>query len=238
MSEICLEAAGLGGGYGAVQVLWDVNLRIARGEVVALVGSNGAGKTTLLRTLSGLLEARTGRITFNGRDITRVPAEQRTKLGLAHVPEGRRLFAGMTVQENILVGGFTQSSAQAQRDLERMWELFPELRGRRKQLAGTLSGGEQQMCAIARGLMINPSLLMMDELSLGLAPIVVTRLVDLLARICKETNIAVLLVEQDVQLAFEMASRGYVFETGRVALEGRSEDLLVNPEVKRAYIGV
>lgn len=233
-----LEVQDLCAGYGDVQVLWGVNLSVNRGEIVALVGSNGAGKTTLLRSLSGIVPAMSGTIRFGGSDITNTSPEDRVRQGLVHVPEGRRLFAGMTVEENILMGGFLRPPAEVRRDLERVWELFPELAVRRKQLAGTMSGGQQQMCAIARGLMAKPQVLMIDELSLGLAPVVVDRLVELLLNIARDTGVAILLVEQDVQLAFEVAARGYVLELGKIALEGSSRHLLENPEVKRAYIGV
>lgn len=238
MDTPLLDVHDLGSGYGTVQVLWDVTLHIRHSEVVALVGSNGAGKTTLLRTLSGLLAPASGTVMFRGEDVTTLPAEDRVRRGLAHVPEGRRLFAGMTVQDNIAVGGFTRPTRQMQHGLERTWELFPELARRKRQLAGSLSGGEQQMCAVARALMAEPRMLMIDELSLGLAPIVVARLADLLARVSRETDVAVLLIEQDVQLAFEIASRGYVLEVGRLVLAGDSAALLADPGVKRAYIGV
>lgn len=225
--------------YGDVQVLWGISLTVARGEAVALIGSNGAGKTTLLRAISGTVPGRAGRVAFRGRDITGLPPDRRVALGLAHVPEGRQVFAGMTVRENLLMGAYTRRDARAEvlADLEKVLALFPALADRRGQLAGTLSGGEQQMVAIGRGLMGQPALLLIDELSLGLAPVVVERLVEAVREVHR-AGTTILLVEQDVQTALEMAARGYVIAHGRVALAGPSAELLRSEEVRTAYLGI
>ena len=228
-----LEATGLTAGYGRVQVLHGVDLTVGRNEIVALVGSNGAGKTTLLRSISGQVEASGGRIRFASADITGQPVEAVVRRGLAHVPEGRRLFSGLSVRDNLRLGGWATRSA----DLDPVLALFPQLAGRLSQIAGTLSGGEQQMCAIARGLMNRPALIMIDELSLGLAPLVVDEILARLPEIAA-AGTAVLLVEQDVDTALSVSARGYVLETGRVALSGPSPDLLANPHVRAAYLGV
>ena len=232
-----LEVEGVTAGYGPVNVLWDVDLRVDPGEVVALVGGNGAGKSTLLRTISGLLVPSTGGIRFDGRDIAGMAPERIVTLGLAHVPEGRRLFAGLTVRDNLLMGAHHRRDGDVATDLERVLDMFPRLRDRSAQLAGHLSGGEQQMCAIGRGLMSQPSVLMIDELSLGLAP----NLVDvLLARLqdIATAGTAVLVVEQDVDAALECSGRAYVLESGRIVLEGKSAALLDDPRVQDAYLGV
>lgn len=233
-----LQASRLRAGYGEINVLWDVDLHVEPGEVVALVGSNGAGKTTLLMTLAGLLKARQGSIVFLEEDITALSAPERVKRGLALVPEGRQLFQGLTVEENLKLGAYARRNGrEVQESLERVYALFPELAERRGQLAGTLSGGEQQMCAIGRGLMSAPKLLLIDELSLGLAPVVVDRLKGTIAEI-REAGVTVLVVEQDVQTAFEIANRGYVLETGHIVREGSSDALLADPRIKEAYIGL
>ena len=233
-----LQVSRLRAGYGEINVLWDVDLHVEPGEVVALVGSNGAGKTTLLMTLAGLLKARQGSIVFLGEDITALSAPERVKRGLALVPEGRQLFQGLTVEENLKLGAYARRNGrEVQESLERVYALFPELAERRGQLAGTLSGGEQQMCAIGRGLMSAPKLLLIDELSLGLAPVVVDRLKGTIAEI-RKAGVTVLVVEQDVQTAFEIANRGYVLETGHIVREGSSDTLLADPRIKEAYIGL
>jgi len=238
-AEPLLAVEGLDAGYGDVQVLWGVSLAVAPGEAVALIGSNGAGKTTLLRAISGTLPARGGRVTFKGTDITGLPPDRRVAAGVAHAPEGRQVFAGMTVRENLMMGAYTRRAARAAvaADLERVLALFPVLADRRDQLAGTLSGGEQQMVAIGRGLMGRPEVLLIDELSLGLAPVVVERLVEAL-RAVHRAGTTLLLVEQDVQMVLELASRGYVIAHGRVALQGPSEELLRSEEVRAAYLGI
>jgi branched-chain amino acid transport system ATP-binding protein len=234
-----LSASGIQAGYRGVQVIWDVTLAIGRGEVVALVGSNGAGKTTLLRTLSGVLPLWNGSVSFEGQHLTGRPSHIFVAAGIAHVPEGRRLFAGLSVEANLRLGAFIRKSGpDVEHDLERIYSLFPELKDRRHQLAGTLSGGQQQMVAIGRGLMGRPKLLMIDELSLGLAPVVVDRLIKSISDIKTEGKIAVLLVDQDVQVACSLADRGYVMEMGREVLQGPAGELVNNPKIKQAYLGL
>ncbi len=224
--------------YGDVQVLWDVSLDVAADEMVALVGANGAGKTTLLSAISGLLRPRSGSITFDGGPIGGAPTKRIVELGIAHVPEGRRLFPAMSVRDQLVLGAFRRRDrGGVKADLEHVLTLFPRLRDRLHALGGTLSGGEQQMAAIARGLMARPRLLMIDELSLGLAPVVVESLVEILQRVNRDGT-AVLLVEQDVQTALEIATRGYVLERGKVALAGAAAALLRDERVRQAYLGV
>jgi branched-chain amino acid transport system ATP-binding protein len=235
-----LRVQSLATGYGDSQVLWDVSLEIIPGELVALVGANGAGKTTLLAAISRLLPAWSGAITFAGRQITHMSAERVVRLGLAHVPQGRRLFAGLTIEENLRLGAYTRRAGSARAiasDLERVYTFLPKLGERRKQLAGSLSGGEQQMCAIARGLMTRPELLLIDELSLGLAPTIVDDILAALDTIHRQEQLSILLVEQDVQIALERADRGYVIENGRIILSGSAVDLLNSPQVRTAYLG-
>ena len=232
-----LEVSGLGAGYGEVQVLWDVEVRVNEQEIVALVGANGAGKTTLLRAISGLLPLKSGSVRWDGRDLAGMPPERIVRTGIAHVPEGRHLFAGLTVRENLLIGAHHRKDRQVRKDLDWVIELFPRLGERLGQVAGKLSGGEQQMCAIARGLMSRPKLIMIDELSLGLAPNVVETLLDRLGEIAG-TGMSVLLVEQDVEAALALAARGYVLETGHIVAEGDTESLRADPQIRRAYLGV
>ncbi|MBN8967412.1 MAG: ABC transporter ATP-binding protein [Rhizobiales bacterium] len=235
--EALLKVSGLGGGYGGMPVLHDISLEIFPAEIVALVGSNGAGKTTLLRALSRVL-ACTGQIVLKGRNLVPMTPDQAFGVGLVQVPEGRQLFDRMTVQDNLLMGAFQRTDKAAiARDLDRMYTLFPRLSERRKQIAGSMSGGEQQMCAMARGLMAAPVLLMIDEMSLGLAPVIAEQLMDVLAAIRAE-GVTVLLVEQDIHLALSGADRGYVMETGRIVHSGSAKDLIDDPEVRRAYLGL
>jgi branched-chain amino acid transport system ATP-binding protein len=237
MSAPLLRTSGLTAGYGGMPVLHDVGLSIGQGEIVALVGSNGAGKTTLLRALSGLIRA-SGEIEFDGRNIAGWRPERVFALGLVQVPEGRQLFDHMTIHENLLMGAYRRSDqAGVAADLERVYDMFPRLRERRGQRAGSMSGGEQQMCAIARALMAAPKLLMVDEMSLGLAPVVVDQLFDVLVGI-RAQGVTVLLVEQDVFSAIRVADRGYVLEIGAVSREGSASALADDPEVKRAYLGL
>jgi branched-chain amino acid transport system ATP-binding protein len=238
MTTPLLSVKNLMSGYGDVQVLWGIDLHIDEGEAVCLVGSNGAGKSTLLRTLSGLLRPRSGAIRFRGEDITNNSPRQILGRGIVHVPEGRRLFGPMNVIDNLLTGAYLRSDkAAVRRDLDRMLALFPILAERRHQAAGTLSGGEQQMCAVARGIMSGPKLLMIDELSLGLAPKVVDHLGAALRQILKE-GLSLLLVEQDVATAFELTQRGVVVDSGRVKLSGSTEELSVDPMVQQTYMGI
>ncbi len=231
-----LEITGLQSGYGAVQVLWDVTIRMAEPGIACLVGSNGAGKTTLLRTLSGQLPARGGGVLFRGGSLDGMRPDQILAAGIAHVPEGRRLFAGMSVEDNLLLGAYTARAA-ARRGLERAYALFPRLRERRRQDASTLSGGEQQMCAIARGLMSEPALLLIDELSLGLAPHLVDELTKLLAGV-PATGTSLLVVEQDVATALDLAREAFVLDRGRIVLSGPSHLLAADQRVKQAYLGL
>ena len=238
MSVPKLEVRGLQAGYGDVQVLWDVSFEVGPGETVCVVGSNGAGKTTALRCISGLLPARAGAVRVDGADLTNAAPAALLEAGIAHVPEGRRLFAAMSVRDNLLMGAYRRTDkAEIQRDLDRVYDLFPILAERRRQDAGTLSGGEQQMCAIARGLMARPSLLMIDELSLGLAPRAVELLTDALVDI-RRTGLAVLLVEQDVMAALDIADRAVVIDRGRVTAAGPAKDLAGDPSIREAYMGI
>ena len=218
-------------------VLSEITFEIMRGEIVALVGSNGAGKTTTLRALSRVISSQ-GRIIFNGRDLARLTSDQVFSLGLVQVPEGRQLFDQMTVEDNLLMGAYCRKQREEiAADLKQVYQFFPILKERRLQIAGSLSGGEQQMCAIARGLMARPQLLMIDEMSLGLAPIVVDLLIDKLAEV-RKNGVTVLLVEQDIFSAFHVADRGYVLETGRIVRTGSASELAQDPEVRRAYLGI
>ena len=230
-----LEVEGLEAGYGGVQVLWGVSLSLADSGIACIVGSNGAGKTTLLRTLSGLLRARAGTISFGGERIDRLRPDQILARGIAHVPEGRRLFASMSVEDKLLMGAYGHR-ALARPGLERAYALFPRLKERRRQDAATLSGGEQQMCAIARGLMSRPRLLLIDELSLGLAPKLVDELAVSLAEV-PASGTSVLLVEQDVATALDLAAEGFVLDGGRVTLAGPSARLAADSRVREAYLG-
>jgi branched-chain amino acid transport system ATP-binding protein len=233
-----LHVENLVAGYGDAPVLENVSLKIYPGELVALVGSNGAGKTTLLRALSGLIAIKSGRATFNGMSLAGRTSDQIFRAGLTQLPEGRQLFDRMTVQDNLLMGAnLRDDKAGIATDLERVYALLPRLKERRFQLAGTMSGGEQQMCAVARALMSAPRLLMVDEMSLGLAPVVVLQLMETLQQV-RESGVTVLLVEQDVNTALEYADRGYVLETGHIVLEGMANALLNNPEIQKAYLGV
>jgi branched-chain amino acid transport system ATP-binding protein len=232
-----LEIEALAAAYGELQALADVSLRVGPGEIVALVGSNGAGKTTLLRAVAGLVRPRAGRIRWEGVDLTGVPAHRLVERGIALVPEGRRLFGRMTVEENLRLGAFTARAAREQAGaLEAVYTTFPRLQERRRQLAGSLSGGEQQMVAIGRALMTRPRLLMLDEPSLGLAPRVVEAIFGVFGAIHR-SGVAVFLVEQNVRAALALADRAYLLEHGRIAGEGPAAALLETPEVRRAYLG-
>ena len=233
-----LEIEKLSAGYGAVQVLREVSLSVSAGEIVTLVGSNGAGKSTLLNTVCGIVPPLGGRVLLDGADITGRSSEAIVGLGITQVPEGRRLFPHMTVRENLLLGAYRRRDhAGIEHDLGWIYELFPILAERRRQAAGSMSGGEQQMCAIGRGLMAKPRLLILDELSLGLAPIMLDTLVDALAKIHYEGT-TIFVVEQDVATAFDLASTGYVLENGRIVLAGPTAELRSNPHVKKAYLGL
>ena len=233
-----LELSGVDAFYGRVQALHGVSLNVGQNEIVGLIGSNGAGKTTTLRTISGLMHPARGTVSFDGQDITKLAAHKIVGLGICHSPEGRRLFPRMQVVDNLLMGAYTRTDKAAmQQDMERVFTLFPRLKERSRQLAGTLSGGEQQMLAIGRAMMSRPKLLMLDEPSLGLAPI----LVDAIFRTILEINAAgtpILLVEQNAVRALEVAHRGYVLETGNIVQTGTGKELLGSPDVQRAYLGM
>jgi branched-chain amino acid transport system ATP-binding protein len=233
-----LEIRGLNAGYGEVQILRDVSFSVGKGEIVTLVGSNGAGKSTLLNTVCGIIHPWSGSVHLDEADITGLNSEAIVARGITQVPEGRRLFPQMTVKENLLMGAYRRKDrAGIQRDLEWVCELFPILKERQGQRAGSLSGGEQQMCAIARGLMARPTILIVDELSLGLAPIILDVLVDTIQKIHREGT-TIFLVEQDVATAFDLATTGYVLENGRIVLSGLTSELKTNPHVKKAYLGL
>ena len=239
MSEPFFAVKALQSGYGDIQVLWGVDLHVEQGEIVCLVGSNGAGKTTLLHTISGLVPAKAGSIAIAGQDVTDTGPRGVLASGIAHVPEGRRLFRTMSVTDNLLMGAYMRprNDPAVWADLDRVMTMFPRLAERRNQDAGTLSGGEQQMCAIGRGVMSHPRLLIIDELSLGLAPKAVEMLSESLKEI-NEAGVSVLLVEQDVITALDLADRGYVLDRGKVLMSGTATELGAAPEVREAYIGV
>jgi branched-chain amino acid transport system ATP-binding protein len=234
-----LKASGVSAGYGDVQVLHGVDITVKTGEIVCLIGSNGAGKTTLLRTLSGMTNAIAGTVLFADQNVLGLPAQEIVRRGIAHVPEGRRLFAGMTVRENLLMGSYMRGDGRAiiNKDLEFVLATFPKLAERLNQDASTLSGGEQQMCAIGRGIMANPLLLMIDELSLGLSPKLVGELGKALVEI-NRGGLSILLVEQDVATALRLAATGFVLDTGRIVLRGPTAELAIDPSVRQAYLGV
>jgi branched-chain amino acid transport system ATP-binding protein len=234
-----LTVEGLAVFYGRIQALHDFDLHVKKGEVVALVGANGAGKSTMINTISGLIPVRNGKITFQGERINGVPPERIVRRGLIQVAEGRELFPSLTVIENLRMGAFTVTDRERIKgNLENVFRLFPVLKDRQRNLAQTLSGGEQQMLAIGRALMGNPQMIMLDEPSFGLAPILVARIFEVITRLNRETGIPILLVEQNVVLSLNMSSRAYVIERGKKVLEGKSADLLNNPDVEKAYMGV
>ena len=238
MTDNLLEISGLKSGYGDVQVLWDISAVVEDGEVACIVGSNGAGKTTLLRTISGLLPVLSGTIKFAGENITGMSPEKVLQRGIAHVPEGRRLFRGLSVRDNLLLGAYLRKDkAEIEKDLAFVFDLFPILKQRQSQDATTMSGGEQQMCAIGRGLMSRPRLLMIDELSLGLAPALVERLNEALLEI-NRIGLSILLVEQDVMTAFEISEHAFVVETGSVTMSGLSSFVSEDPRIRQAYMGL
>ena len=222
--------------YGAIHAIKAISFEVNEGEIVTLIGANGAGKSTTLQTVSGLLRSRTGSIEFNGENISHVPAHKLVYKGLAQVPEGRRIFLQMSVEENLEMGAFTQKNAGIDADIESVYEQFPRLRERKKQIAGTLSGGEQQMLAMGRALMSHPKLLMLDEPSMGLAPILVEQIFDIIRQLHKNGT-TILLVEQNAQMALSVADRAYVLETGKITLSGTGKELAESDEVRKAYLG-
>lgn len=236
MSERMLTVSDINVYYGAIHAINNVSFEVNEGEVVALIGANGAGKSTTLKTMSGLLRSQTGTIEFLGQNIMHMPADKLVAAGLAHVPEGRRVFAQMSVEENLEMGAFTRPNSEIAPGLERVYAHFPRLKERRRQVAGTLSGGEQQMLAMGRALMSSPKLLMLDEPSMGLAPILIEQIFDIVREL-HAAGTTILLVEQNAQMALSIASRAYVMETGKITLSGTGDELLHNDEVRKAYLG-
>jgi branched-chain amino acid transport system ATP-binding protein len=222
--------------YGKIEALHGVSVEIKQGEIVSLIGANGAGKTTLLMTLCGSPQASSGRVILEGRDITRVPTAEIMRSGIAIVPEGRRIFSGLTVEENLHMGGFFNSKAEVRKSQDYAYELFPRLKEREHQRAGTMSGGEQQMLAIGRALMSKPRMIILDEPSLGLAPLIIKQIFEIIGQL-REEGITVFLVEQNAHQALSLADRGYVLETGKIRLHDTGKNLLNNPEVREAYLG-
>lgn len=223
--------------YGAINALKGISFSVEQGEIIALIGANGAGKTTTLHTISGLIPAKSGSVMFNGKDLTKTPAHKIVSMGMAHVPEGRRVFAQLSVYENLTLGAFTRKDkAEINESLERVYDRFPRLKERRTQLAGTLSGGEQQMLAMGRALMSKPTIVLMDEPSMGLSPLYVNEIFDIIQEINK-SGTTVLLVEQNAKKALSIANRAYVLETGTISLSGDAHELMDNDEVKKAYLG-
>jgi len=232
-----LEVKNLNVYYGAIHALQGISFEVGEGEIVSLIGANGAGKSTTLKTVSGILHPRAGQVILRGESLVNCPAQEIVRKGVVHVPEGRRIFAPLTVQENLEMGAFTRTDpGEIKASMERVFKSFPRLKERLTQLGGTLSGGEQQMLAIGRGLMAKPKLLLLDEPSMGLAPILVEEIFAIIEEINKQ-GVSVLLVEQNALMALSIAHRGYVLETGRIVLEGSGEDLLHNPQVMKAYLG-
>lgn len=237
-SEKLLVVENLEVSYGAIQVLWGISFAVAKGEVTCIIGSNGAGKTSTLNTVAGVLPVKHGRILFGKEDITPLPARARVKRHISLVPEGRQLWPGMSVEDNLLMGSFPRSlRPRAKTNLARVYDLFPRLKERRHQLAGTLSGGEQQMCAIGRGLMSEPQLLLLDEPSLGLAPILVEEIFKMIREIASQ-GVTILLVGENVNYTLQVSNYGYVMEVGRITLEGPTSMLANNEHVRRAYLGM
>ena len=237
--HLILELQQLRAGYGEIQVLWGIDMAVRSGEITALIGSNGAGKTTLMRALSGLISIQSGAYSSDGVDLSTATAGAILAHGIVHVPEGRRLFGAMSIEDNLLMGAYSRhiTRAEINRDLDRVYTTFPKLRERRNQAAATLSGGEQQMCAIGRGLMSAPRLLMIDELSLGLSPLLVEQLVAAL-RVLNAEGMSILLVEQDVTTALDLCHSAYIMDMGRIVRTGQGAELLADPIIRDAYLGV
>lgn len=232
-----LEVKDLEVYYGMIQAIKGVSFEVNQGEVIALIGANGAGKTTILHTITGLLAQKKGSVLFEGKDITKIPAHKIVSLGMAHVPEGRRVFADLSVYENLKMGAYTRKDKEEiEKSLDRVYERFPRLKERKNQLAGTLSGGEQQMLAMGRALMSQPKIILMDEPSMGLSPILVNEIFDIIQEVSK-SGTTVLLVEQNAKKALSIADRAYVLETGKIVLDGKAETLLNDDSIKKAYLG-
>ena len=234
-----LNIENLSAGYGDMQVLFDISLNVEEGEVVSLVGSNGAGKTTLLRIISGFLPVRKGTISYLGQDLLKTRPQTRAELGISHIPQGRGILGTLTVKENLIMGAYPKNVRKTvDAEMENAFHRFPKLRERQNQMAGSLSGGEQQMLAIARALMIHPKLLMLDEPSLGLAPIVVENVFEIISSISKQEGVSILIVEQNLVQALSVADRAYVLETGKLVMQGPAKELMDNPDIQRAYLGL
>ena len=236
MMETILKVDGINVYYGSIHAIKGISFEVNKGEIVTLIGANGAGKSTTLNTVSGLLHSRTGSVTFMGENLGRIPCHKIVSKGLALVAEGRRVFLQMSVQENLEMGAFTKPNSGVAADLEMVYDLFPRLKERRKQVAGTLSGGEQQMLAMGRALMSHPNLLMLDEPSMGLAPILVEQIFEIIQNLHK-AGTTILLVEQNAAAALSVADRGYVLETGKIVTSGTGAELLASPAIKKAYLG-
>ncbi len=235
MADSLLEVKDLYVNYGHIEALRGISISVQKGQIVSIIGANGAGKSTLLKTISGLVKPKSGKIIFEGKELSR-HADKIVKEGVVHVPEGRHCFSGLTIRENLQVGGYTQNNRQIEQDIVKQYELFPILKEREKQFAGTLSGGEQQMLAVARGLMSHPKILLLDEPSMGLAPIIVNQIYDLILKI-REQGITVLLVEQNAKKALSICDYAYVLENGSIMLKGSGNHLLESDEVRKAYLG-
>jgi len=234
-----LKVRDIESGYGLTSVIWDIDLDVQSGEIVAIIGSNGAGKTTTMKTIMGLLPSVKGKIFLDDIEITDLDTTDRVKKGMCIIPEGRQIFYNLTLEENLLMGAVLfKERSTIKSDLFTIYDFFPEIKNRKTQMGGTLSGGEQQMLAIGRGLMSHPKILLIDELSLGLAPLIVERLVEFLRAINRKQGISIVLVEQDVETALSLASRAYVMETGRIIASGKSEELYYNKKIREAYLGI
>lgn len=233
-----LEVKDLEVYYGLIQAIKGVSFEVNQGEVIALIGANGAGKTTILHTITGLIQPKAGKVLFEGTDITKVPGHKIVSMGMAHVPEGRRVFANLSVYQNLKMGAYTQKDKNAiEENLERIYKHFPRLEERKNQMAGTLSGGEQQMLAMGRALMSSPKMILMDEPSMGLSPLLVKEVFSII-EYCHESGITILLVEQNAKMALGIADRAYVLETGNITMSGDAKEMLENEDVKKAYLGV
>ena len=239
-NKILLQTFGLNAGYGAIQVLWDIDFSLSKKEIVCIIGANGAGKSTLLKNIVGMITPFQGQVKFFDQDVTRLSSPERIKMGIGFAPEGRHLFFGLTVEDNLVMGAFQRNVSKKilKKDLEFVYELFKPLRGYRNKFAGNLSGGEQQMCAIGRALMSKPTLLIIDELSLGLAPVIVDDLIETIVKLRDDEGLSILIVEQDVQVALDIADRGYVLESGHIVLQESTKELAKNKHIKAAYLGV
>jgi branched-chain amino acid transport system ATP-binding protein len=234
-----IDIENLSAGYGDMQVLFDISLDVEEGEIVSLVGSNGAGKTTILRIISGFLPITNGTVTYLGQDLLKNKPQSRAELGISHIPQGRGILGTLTVKENLIMGAYPKNARKTvHTEIEHAYNRFPKLRERQNQKAGSLSGGEQQMLAISRALMIHPKLLMLDEPSLGLAPIVVENVFEIISRIAKEEGVSILIVEQNLVQALSVANHAYVLETGRLVMQGPAKELMENPDIQRAYLGL